>query len=121
MYIETKDAPAAIGAYSQGVMKRDTLYVSGQLPLTTDGTLKTDIEDATQQCLNNVLAVVKAAGLRKEDIVRCGIFLKNMEDFSAANELYGRFFGNHKPARAAVGVAALPKGACIEIDAVAER
>ncbi len=122
-FIQTDQAPAAIGAYSQGTMHQGTLYVSGQLPLDPK-TLKTpsdDIKDLTKQSLDNVLAIVKAAGLEKTDIIRCGIFLKDINDFAAMNEVYGEFFGDHKPARAAVEVARLPKDVTIEIDAIAVK
>lgn len=121
--IETANAPKAVGAYSQGVLTNDTLYVSGQLPFDPN-TMKVpsdDIEALTLQALNNVLAIVEAAGLKKENIVRCGIFLKDMNDFPKMNEAYAQFFGAHKPARAAVEVARLPKDVKIEIDAIAVK
>ncbi len=122
MYIETKNAPAAIGAYSQGVLKGDTLYVSGQLPIDPkNGETKTDIAEATEQCLKNVLAIVEAAGLKKQDIVRCGIFMKDLGQFQSMNERYGEFFHDHKPARAAIEAARLPKDVVIEIDAIAVK
>ncbi len=119
--IQTKNAPKAIGAYSQGAYKNGTLYVSGQLPLDpqTSDLPSNDIKVLTRQALNNVLAVVEAAGLKKTDIVRCGIFLTDMRAFNEFNEVYGEFFGDHQPARAAVEVRGLPKGAPIEIDGIA--
>lgn len=120
--IKTSKAPAAIGAYAQGVMVKDTLYISGQLPLNADTMCEPDtIEQQTKQALDNVLAVVEAAGLKKENIVRCGIFLKDMDQFKQMNEVYGTFFGNHTPARAAVEVSRLPKDVNIEIDAIAVK
>ncbi len=121
--IQTKNAPKAVGAYSQGVLTNDTLYVSGQLPFdpNTMAVPSNDIEALTLQALNNVLAIVEAAGLKKENIVRCGIFLKDMNDFPKMNEAYAQFFGSHKPARAAVEVARLPKDVKIEIDAIAVK
>ena len=121
-YIETNKAPKAIGAYAQGVMTNDTLYVSGQLPLEPE-TMKTveGIETQTKRSLDNILAIVEAAGLKKENIVRCGIFLDDMNEFKEMNEIYGAFFQNHTPARAAVEVRRLPKDVKIEIDAIAVK
>ncbi len=121
--ITTDKAPKAVGAYSQGVLVKETLYVSGQIPFVPETmTLVSDgIAAQTKQCLENVLAVVEAAGLQKEDIVRCGVFMTNLSDFAAMNDVYGAFFGEHKPARAAVEVRGLPKNVQIEIDAIAVK
>jgi len=120
--IETKNAPAAIGPYSQGVMKGGTLYVSGQLPIEPGAdTPIDDIKKATRQSLENVLAVVREAGLEKEDIVRCGIFMRDLNQFRAMNEVYADFFDGHKPARAAIEAKRLPKDVIIEIDAIAVK
>ncbi len=121
--IKTDQAPAAVGAYSQGVLVGDTLYVSGQIPFRPDTMelVSHDIKKQSQQCLDNVLGVVEAAGLKKEDIVRCGVFMTNLADFAPMNDVYGTFFGNHKPARAAVEVRGLPKNVQIEIDAIAVK
>ncbi len=120
--IKTTKAPKAIGAYAQGVLIKDTLYVSGQLPLDPDTMeMPSDIAAQTKRALDNLLAVVEAAGLQKENIVRCGIFLKDMNTFKVMNEVYGTFFGNHTPARAAVEVSRLPKDVDIEIDAIAVK
>lgn len=121
--ISTQKAPKAIGAYSQGTMVGHTLYVSGQLPLDpeTMEMKSTDIESLTHQALSNILAVVEAAGLEKNDIVRCGIFITDMRQFSEIDGVYAKFFGDHKPARAVVEVRGLPKGAPIEIDAIAHN
>ncbi len=119
--IITKDAPAAIGAYSQGVWVANTLYVSGQIPFVpeTMTLVSQDIKDQTKQSLDNVYAIVKAAGLKKEDIVKCTIYMTNLGDFQVMNQVYGAFFGEHKPARAAVEVRRLPRDVQIEIDAIA--
>jgi 2-iminobutanoate/2-iminopropanoate deaminase len=119
--IITKDAPAAIGAYSQGVWVANTLYVSGQIPFVpeTMTLISEDIKDQTKQSLNNVYAIVKAAGLKKEDIVKCTIYMTHLGDFQIMNQVYGEFFGEHKPARAAVEVRRLPRDVQIEIDAIA--
>ena len=122
-FIKTDKAPEAIGAYSQGVLTGGTLYVSGQLPLDAK-TMKEpseDIGELTTQALKNILAVVEEANLEKSDIVRCGIFLADMDDFAEMNKAYSEFFGEHKPARAAVEVSRLPKNVKIEIDAIAVK
>lgn len=122
-HIETKQAPQAVGPYSQGVFVKDTLYVSGQIPFVpeTMTLVSNDISDQTRQSLNNILAIVQAAGLQKEDIVRCGVFMTDLGDFSKMNAIYAEFFGAHKPARAAVEVRRLPKDVLIEIDAIAVK
>ncbi|TVP85534.1 MAG: reactive intermediate/imine deaminase [Acholeplasmataceae bacterium] len=119
--IQTRKAPQAVGAYSQGILIENTLYVSGQLPLIpeTMAMVVDDIKAQTTRCLENILAIVEAAGLSKHDIVRCGVFMTNLQEFAAMNDAYSTFFGEHKPARAAVEVRALPKQATIEIDAIA--
>lgn len=121
--INTTNAPKAVGAYAQAVMVNDTLYVSGQIPFEpkTMRVAGDDIRSQTKQCLENVLAIVEAAGLNKESIVRCGVFMTNLTEFSAMNEVYAEFFGSHTPARAAVEVRALPKNVQIEIDAIAVK
>ncbi len=119
--IQTDKAPKAVGPYSQAVLAGDTLYVSGQIPFvpSTMVLISEDIKDQTRQCLANVLAIVEEAGLTKENIVRCGVFMTNLADFGAMNEVYAEFFKDHKPARAAVEVRRLPKDVQIEIDAIA--
>lgn len=119
--IQTNKAPQAVGAYSQGILIQQTLYVSGQIPLIpeTMAMVADDIKAQTKRCLENILAIVEAAGFNKHDIVRCGVFMTNLQEFAAMNETYADFFGEHKPTRAAVEVRALPKQASIEIDAVA--
>lgn len=121
--IQTKNAPQAVGPYSQGVLVKDTLYVSGQIPFVpeTMTLVSNDISDQTRQSLSNILAIVEAAGLKKEDIVRCGVFMTDLGDFSKMNSVYAEFFGDHKPARAAVEVRRLPKDVLIEIDAIAVK
>lgn len=118
--IKTHQAPAAIGPYSQAVYAGDTLYVSGQLPIDpVTSEIPQTIEEQTRQALQNLFAVVEAAGLQKTDIVRCGVFLTNLEDFAKMNAVYAELFGSHKPARAAVEVCRLPKDVAVEIDAIA--
>lgn len=118
--ISTKNAPAAVGPYSQGVMTNDTLYVSGQIPYVPE-TMKPagpDIKSQTLQSLKNILGIVEEAGLKKENIVKCGVFMKDLSMFKDMNEVYAEFFGNHKPARFAVEVSRLPLDALVEIDAI---
>lgn len=119
--IQTENAPKAVGAYSQGVLVNNTLYVSGQIPFIpeTMTLVSESIKDQTLQSLKNVLAIVEKAGMKKENIVKCTVFMTNMSDFPLMNEVYGNFFGEHKPARAAVEVRRLPKDVMIEIDAIA--
>jgi 2-iminobutanoate/2-iminopropanoate deaminase len=121
--IQTEHAPKAVGPYSQGVLVKDTLYVSGQIPFNpeTNSLISDDIKDQTRQSLNNILAIVKEAGMQKENIVRCTVFMTNLGDFSLMNEVYSEFFGDHKPARAAVEVRRLPKDVFVEIDAIAVK
>ncbi len=119
--INTKNAPAAIGPYSQAVEKGGMLFCSGQLPIIpeTGELISNDVPKATYQVLKNLVCVVEAAGYTKDDIVKVNIFVKSMGDFGAINEVYAKFFVETKPARAFVEVADLPKQALIEIEAVA--
>lgn len=117
-YLHTDDAPAAVGPYSQGIMAGKTIYVSGQLPVK-GGVLQTDVTDATIASLNNIQSIVSSAGGGKENIVKCAVFIENMSNFSEMNEAYAKFFGSHKPARSCVEVSRLPKGAILEIEAIA--
>ena len=120
--IQTHDAPAAVGPYSQGIRANDLIFVSGQLPATPGGDLITDdISAATKQSLQNISAVLKAAGASLADVVKVTVFLEDMGDFGAMNEVYKEFFTEPFPARAAVAVKELPKGAPLEIEAIAVR
>lgn len=121
--IKTELAPAAVGPYSQGVLVGQTLYVSGQLPLIA-ATMKVpgdDIASQTRQSLNNVKAIVEAAGFAVTDIAKCTVYLKDMDEFAGMNAVYLEFFGDHKPARAAVEVARLPKDVKVEVDAICAK
>ncbi len=121
--INTIHAPAAVGPYSQGILVKDTLYVSGQIPYVPE-TMKPagdDIKSQTKQSLTNILAIVEEAGMKKEDIVKCGVFLKDLNMFKDMNETYSQFFGTHKPARFAVEVRRLPLDVLVEIDAIAVK
>jgi len=118
--IKTPNAPAAVGPYSQGIKANDLIFVSGQLPMTPDGKLVTDdIAAATKRSLQNVSAVLAAAGASMNDVVKVTVFLVDMADFGAMNEVYKEFFTEPYPARAAVAVKTLPKGAPLEIEAIA--
>ena len=118
--ISTTKAPAAIGPYSQAVVGNGTLYVSGQLPIDPDtGVMPEDLKAQVAQSMKNILALVKAAGGTEKNIVKCGLFIRDMNSFGAINEAYQSFFGEDAPARFVVEVSALPKGAKVEIDAIA--
>ncbi len=118
--ISTKNAPGAIGPYSQGMMENGTLYVSGQTPLIpkTMVLVSQDIKEQTKQCLVNILAIVEQAGFKKENIIKCGVFMLDLGQFKEMNEVYAEFFGDHKPTRFAVEVRRLPMDASVEIDAI---
>ncbi|MDR0839885.1 MAG: Rid family detoxifying hydrolase [Christensenellaceae bacterium] len=116
----TEKAPAAIGPYSQATSDGQTLYVSGQLPLDpATGTMPDGLEEQVAQSIKNVIAIVQAAGGKTENILKCGIYIMDMSAFGRINEVYQTFFEENPPARFVVQVSALPKGAQIEIDAVA--
>ncbi len=118
--ISTERAPAAIGPYSQAIRLGSFVFTSGQIPLTPAGELvEGDVTAQTRQVLNNLQAVLEAAGSGLQHVVKCTCFLKDMNDFAAMNEVYGEFFAGEPPARSAVEVARLPKDALIEIEAVA--
>lgn len=119
--IETKNAPAAIGPYSQGYVCGNMLYTSGQIPLNpeTGAMVGTTIEEQAEQACKNVLAVVSAGGSCAEKVVKTTCFLQNMQDFAAFNAVYEKYFTS-KPARSCVEVAALPKGSLVEIEVIAE-
>jgi 2-iminobutanoate/2-iminopropanoate deaminase len=118
--VSTPDAPDAIGPYSQAIRTGSLLFCSGQIPLdpSTGEVVKVDVEGQTRRCLENLSAVCEAAGGSLEQAVRCTIYLADIGDFARVNEAYGEFFADDPPARVAVGVAALPKGADVEIDAI---
>lgn len=121
--ISTTAAPAAIGPYSQAAGAGELIITSGQLPIdpATGAFPSEDIKDQTRQSLLNVKAVLEAAGMGMENIIKTTVFLKDMGDFGAMNEVYAGFFTGDYPARSAVEVAALPKGAKVEIEAIAHK
>lgn len=118
--VSTKNAPAAIGPYSQAVIAGNTLYCSGQIPLnpTTGALVEGGITEQTKQVLANIDAVLSAAHFNVTDVVKTTCYLTDFDDFALFNELYGSFFVG-KPARSTVQVAALPKGACVEVEVLA--
>ena len=115
--ISTDKAPAAIGPYSQAVKAGDLIFFSGQIPLCADGTLCAgDITEQIKQVLQNMRAMLNAAGLDFSHVVKTTIYLTDLADFAVVNELYGNCFAEPFPARACVEVAGLPKGADVEIE-----
>jgi 2-iminobutanoate/2-iminopropanoate deaminase len=121
--ILTTDAPAPIGPYSQAVLAGNTLYVSGQIALNpnTGDLVNANIEQETAQVMNNLKAIVETAGFKMSDIVKCTIFLSDMNSFQAVNTVYGTYFTENPPARETVEVAKLPKSVNVEISAIAVK
>ena len=119
--VATKNAPAAIGPYSQGIKAGKTIYVSGQIPIdpATGEFAGQDIETQTRQSLTNIKNILKEAGADMSDVVKTTVLLKDIADFAAMNKVYAEFLTEPYPARAAFQVAAIPKGALVEIEAVA--
>lgn len=122
--IRTDAAPAAIGPYAQAVRAGDTTFVSGQIaldPATGDLVGEGDVAAQTRQVMDNLFAVVRAAGHEVRDIVKATIFVRDMDAFGTVNEVYAAALGGHRPARACVEVSRLPKDVLVEIDAIAVR
>ena len=119
----TEKAPAAIGPYSQAVKVGDMVYTSGQLPINmANGELEVnDIAAATKNSLDNVKAILESEGLGMANVIKTTVFMTDLADFAAMNEVYGTYFDGEAPARSCVQVAALPKGAKIEIEAIATK
>jgi len=119
--IATKDGPQAIGPYSQAIRANGFVFVSGQVAIdpATQQVISGDIAVQTDRVLRNLSAILKAAGSGLEKVVRSTVFLKNMGDFAAMNEVYGRYFNATPPARSTVEVARLPKDVLVEIDVIA--
>jgi 2-iminobutanoate/2-iminopropanoate deaminase len=121
MPVSTENAPAAIGPYSQAIRTGSLLFCSGQVPLdpASGELVKEDVTGQTRRCLENLSAVCEAAGASLSQAVRCTVYLTDMGDFARVNDVYAEFFGEgDPPARVAIAVAGLPKGADIEIDAI---
>ena len=121
--IHTEKAPAALGPYSQAIEANGMLFVSGQIPFVpeTMTLVSDDVKDQTRQSLENVKAIVEAAGYSMKDVVKAGVFIKDMNDFAAINEVYAQYLGDVKPARACVEVARLPKDVKVEIEVIAVK
>ncbi|MCM3570808.1 2-iminobutanoate/2-iminopropanoate deaminase [Neobacillus mesonae] len=118
--IQTNQAPAAIGPYSQGIIAGNMFYSSGQIPLTPEGTLvEGGIKEQTHQVFQNLKALLEEAGASLETVVKATVFIKNMDEFADVNEVYGQYFSAHKPARSCVEVARLPKDVLVEIEVIA--
>lgn len=120
---ETSQAPAAIGPYSQVVVAGQTAYVSGQLPVdpATGNFAEGDIKALTRQSLTNLRHILETAGFTLDDVVKTTVFLADMDDFAAMNEVYAEFFKAPFPARSAVAVKTLPKGARVEVECIAAK
>ncbi|PIQ47849.1 MAG: reactive intermediate/imine deaminase [Cytophagales bacterium CG12_big_fil_rev_8_21_14_0_65_40_12] len=119
--VMSKDAPAPIGPYSQAVKAGNTLYISGQIPFDqiTGEMINENITEETHQVMKNIEAILSSAGMSFENIVKCSIFIKDMNQFSAINEAYGVYFKSNPPARETVEVARLPKDVNVEISCIA--
>lgn len=119
--IQIPGAPAPIGPYSQAILKNDTLYVSGQIPLnpSTGELMVQNIEEATHQVLKNIGALLAEAGMEYGHVVKCSIFVKDLNDFAAVNAVYAQYFESNPPARETVEVSRLPLDVPVEISCIA--
>lgn len=119
--ISTDRAPGAIGPYSQAIKAGQIVFCSGQIPIdpATGEFVSGGVADQTDQVFKNLIAVLEAGGATLDDVVKTSVFLADMSDFAAMNEVYGKYFDQNKPARATVQAAGLPKGALVEIDCIA--
>lgn len=118
--VATDNAPKAIGPYSQGQIVGNFVYTSGQIPLNPkSGVLCTEIKEATKQSLENVKGILEASGTSMDKVFKTVVFVKNMDDFAAVNEVYATYFTKNPPARSCVAVAKLPMDALVEIEAIA--
>jgi 2-iminobutanoate/2-iminopropanoate deaminase len=121
--ISTDQAPKAIGPYSQAIECNGLLFISGQIPIdpSTGAIVDGDIKIQTRRVLQNITAILEAAGYQLDDVIKCTVLMADMNDFAAMNEIYGEFFTNNKPARAAFGVVQLPMKAKVEIECIASK
>jgi 2-iminobutanoate/2-iminopropanoate deaminase len=121
--ISTKNAPAAIGPYSQAILSNNTLYCSGQIAINpaTGNLVMENITSEATQVMQNILGVLTAADMDFSNVVKCSIFMKDMNDYAAINEVYAKSFGDNPPAREALQVSVLPKNVNIEISVIAVK
>lgn len=120
--VSTPQAPAAIGPYSQAIDAGFAVFISGQIPLDpTTGKMPETLQEQAHRSLQNVQAILNAAGLTMDNVVKTTCFLSDLKDFSAFNDIYAQYFTNEPPARSAVEVSALPKGAKLEVEVIAVR
>ena len=117
--IKSDNAPAAIGPYSPAVKVGNLLFISGQIGLDRDGNMKETLEEQTEQVLKNLMEILKSAGASEKNVVKTTIYITDMSHFPIVNEIYARYFSEPYPARATVAVKELPKGALVEIEAIA--
>ena len=119
-FIETKEAPEAIGPYSQAIEANGFIYTSGQIALMPDGTMESrNVEHQTHQVMKNLFYVLEAAGAHFNDVIKTTIYLADMDDFNTVNTVYAHYFGTHKPARSTIAVKTLPKNALVEVECIA--
>jgi len=121
--VATKDAPQAIGPYSQAIKSGPFIFTSGQIAIdpATGNVIQGDVAAQTERVMKNLEAVLVAAGSGMHRVVKTTVFLKSMGDFATMNEVYGKHFGHHRPARSTVEVAGLPRNVLVEIDVIAEQ
>lgn len=120
--IYSKNAPSPVGPYSQAIEANGFIFCAGQIGIDPKtGELKSGVEEQTRQTIENLKAVLQSAGSSLEKVVKTTIFLKNIQDFEKVNKIYAEYFGKIKPARSTVEVSNLPKGALIEIEAIAVK
>jgi len=121
--VTSEKAPKALGPYSQAIVTGDLVFCAGQVGLdpATGSVVSGDIKDQTRRCLDNLAAVLEAAGSSMDRVTKTTVFLTDLAEFTAMNEAYAERFGGHKPARSTIGIAALPRGARVEIECVAIR
>lgn len=122
-FVQTKDAPAAIGPYSQATVTGHLVYTAGQIALdpATMEIVPGGVPEQTERVMRNLAAILEQAGTSLQRVVKTTVFLVDMNDFAAMNEVYAKHFGEHRPARSTVAVVGLPKGVRVEIEAIAER
>ena len=117
--ISTENSPAAIGPYNQGIVANGFLFTSGQLPIhPVTGEVPPTIEEQTVQVLDNLKAIIEAAGTTMEKVVKCTVYIQNMSDFAVVNQIYSTYFPTNPPARACVEISKIAKEALVEIDAI---